>query len=111
MRFNRQMVKEEGHLHKLFGKDYEEYAQKIARFFPRFSKIFKINIKEAFPLEYIWSTKEKLGLIGWPLLGVFLDVFQEKLVFGTADVIKTAALFSLAASVFALTMFVEYNRG
>lgn len=111
LRFNRQMVKEEKHLMNLFGKDYEGYAEKTPRIFPRIKDALYADVKQVFPLQYMWSTKEKFGLVGWPLLAVVLDYSFESMVFGEGDLIKTISLFSLAASAFALTMVVEYNRG
>ena len=100
MRFNRQMKKEEGYLHKNFGKTYEAYVENVPKFFPRWSDLKKMRFTEAFPLSDIWNTPEKIGLILFPLLAFGVELVRERVAFGAVDVERTASIFVLSTIVF-----------
>ena len=82
LRFIKQIAQEEKFLSETFKNDYEAYTKKVPRLFPKIADAFTMKVKETFPLEYVWSTKEKFGLFAWPLLAVFLEAFQENIVLG-----------------------------
>ena len=109
-RFRRQVVKEEEHLKKLFGPTYESYAQRVPLAVPRIPDICRMKFAEIFPPEEIWNTKEKRGLITWPILAVFLETFQENVVFGTTHIKQTILIFILAELTFALGIWFLYKR-
>jgi protein-S-isoprenylcysteine O-methyltransferase Ste14 len=108
-RFNQQMVKEEAHLKKLFGEKYEKYCRQVPRLFPSWNKAFHIKMSEVFPWDMCWSTKERLGLLGWPLLALLLEILQERVVFNIVDVSRAVYVFSMAIVVFAVALILRYR--
>ncbi len=92
-RFNIQIKIEEEHLSKIFGKKYQAYCERVPRLFPRLNELVQINFKKTFPLDEIWSTKEKRGLILWPVAAIFLDVIQEQFIYHTSCLEKTVLIF------------------
>jgi protein-S-isoprenylcysteine O-methyltransferase Ste14 len=109
LRFNKEMVSEEMRLSEVFGEEYKRYTKKVPRFLPRFKDILRAKIKEIFPLEQTWSTKERWGLLGWPLMAVFLEAFQEGIVFGFVSIGKISYIFMLSIVVFTAVMWLEYK--
>lgn len=110
VRFIPQIKKEELYLHETFGQDYDEYTKKVPRIFPKIKDAVMAKAKDIFPLKYIWTTKEKWGLIGWPMLAVFSEAFQEKVVFGFADFGQIIFIFVLAIVSFTFAKWLEYQR-
>ncbi len=80
------MDKEEKILTQIFGKEYTEYKNKVPRFLPSGSTLFKKEAKDYLPMKLSWVKKE-IGSIIAVLLGIFfLEVWrdfrsQEALVF------------------------------
>lgn len=109
VRFNKQMVKEEGHLKKIFGEKYEKYCRGVPRFFPSWTKVAGIKMSEIFPWAMCWSTKERLGLIGWPFLALLLEIFQEWVVYNVVDVPRAVYVFSMAIVLFAVALMLRYK--
>jgi protein-S-isoprenylcysteine O-methyltransferase Ste14 len=109
VRFNQQIVKEEAHLKKLFGEKYEKYCRQVPRFFPSFKKMLHMKMSEVFPWDICWSTKERLGLLGWPLLALFLEIFQERVIFNIMDVSRAVYVFLMAIVVFAVALALRYR--
>lgn len=109
LRFKWQIIKEEEYLEKNFPEDFKEYCRKVPQLLPRFKSLIKINVKKAFDWEETWSTKEKRGLIAWPLLAVILETMQEKIVFNTFDIRQTAFIFLAAAIVFTIALGWRYR--
>ncbi|MCK5214038.1 MAG: isoprenylcysteine carboxylmethyltransferase family protein [Candidatus Omnitrophica bacterium] len=110
MRFNVQVVKEEKHLRKFFGKEYEDYCDKVPRVFPRVAQAIKMNVKKVMPWKEVWSTKEKRALIFLSLLAFVLETVQEKIVFDVVNVKQTAGIFLLAYLLFAAGLFYHYRK-
>ncbi len=109
LRFNQQIVKEEEHLSRLFGADYAAYCQKTPRLFPSLKRMGKVRIKEVFNFKEALNTKEKRALLGWPLLAVVLETFQESIVFGRSDLVQTVNIFLGAMVLFAIVLWILYN--
>ena len=109
-RFSRQIIKEETHLSKLFGQQYEDYTKRVSRLFPRINDFMRAKGREVLPFREAWLTKEKWGLLAWPFLGVLLDGFQEMIVFKTTDCGRIISIYIMAISIFAATMWLEYKR-
>jgi len=109
LRFRPQILKEEGYLKKTFGKAYEEYARKVSRIFPNIESLKRTKFQQAFPSRFLWMTKEKWGLAGWPVLAVLLESFQEKVVFGVTDLSQTMFIFILAGIFFAVAIAAIYT--
>ncbi len=109
MRFRRQVVIEESHLRSLFGQEFEDYCRKVNRVFPSFSQMRKVKIKDIVRPAEAFSTKEKFGLLGWPLLAVILETMQEKIVFGVFDIERTITIFVFAAVTFMLIEILKYR--
>lgn len=110
-RFNRQIIKEEKYLLKLFGKKYEAYAAKVPRLIPSYASLKNLNTKEAFNIPQMFLTKERYGLWAWPLLAVILETLQERVVFGVTDVGLTIFIFLGAMIAFGVGLAVEYQWG
>jgi hypothetical protein len=110
LRFQRQIAFEEEHLGKLFGQAYEDYKQKVPPMFPTFDKLRRMKIQDVLPLKEAWNTKEKRGLITWPLLALFLEVIKDKLLVGHWDVAQSLLVFGLAIVSFIIGMSWEYAR-
>jgi len=104
LRFRPQILREEGFLKETFGKSYVEYTRKVARLFPNIKSLKNARFQHTFPREFLWTTKERWGLLGWPLLAVLLESFQEKIVFGATDLSQTLYIFIMAAVVFTVTL-------
>ena len=102
LRFKKQVVKEEKLLTGAFGDEYKTYCEKVPRFFPTVRNWFKIKPRKVFNFKQAFSTKEKLGLITWPLLAIFLEFSQESLVKGNYNLLGTLFVFAAAAVFFAV---------
>ena len=109
IRFNKQIVKEEGFLLKNFGDSYAKYCKRVPRLFPDMRKAWEINVEKTFPWDTCWNTKEKRGLLWWPVLAVFLESLQKKIVFGVVDLKGTLVVFVVAMIVFFLGLLVRYK--
>lgn len=100
MRFIIQIVNEEKHLARLFPDDFTAYCQRAPRLLPSPANALKARPGDIFKIDEAWSTKEKWGLLAWPLLAVILEALQETLVFGEADIPVILAIFAAAIAVF-----------
>ncbi|MFA6378745.1 MAG: isoprenylcysteine carboxylmethyltransferase family protein [Candidatus Omnitrophota bacterium] len=109
VRFNQQMVKEEAHLKKLFGAKYEKYCKETPRFFPALKSLIQLKVAKVFPWKMCWSTKERLGLLGWPILAFFLEIFQRYVIFHVVDITSVLYLFISAILVFAIALVLRYR--
>jgi protein-S-isoprenylcysteine O-methyltransferase Ste14 len=109
LRFIRQIRKEEKFLRQKFGPQYDEYCQNVDRFFPSFKHLTKYHLREILDLDEAFSTKEKRGLVGWPLLAVLLESFKDMIVFGYTDIVHTVFMVIIAFAVFGISFFVLYN--
>ena len=110
MRFNKQVVKEEHYLEKLDTEKYTAYCQKVARIFPSLKKLKKIKLKEIINLEEAFSTKERRGLWGWPILAFVLETFQELVVYEDTIPSQTFMIFLMAAIVFVIGFLILSQR-
>ena len=81
LRFRRQIEKEETFLRGMFGEQYQHYCDQTPRLFPNIKKIFNIKAKEIFSFDEAFSTKEKFGLLSWPLLALGLAFIQQGLIY------------------------------
>jgi protein-S-isoprenylcysteine O-methyltransferase Ste14 len=111
LRFNQQIVKEEEHLSQVFGADYAAYCQKTPRLFPSLKMVKNIRIKEVLNVKEALSTKEKRALLGWPLLAVVLETFQESIVFGGSDFVHTVHIFVGAIILFSIGLWMVHHYG
>ncbi len=110
LRFRRQVRIEEEYLKKEFGLEYEVYCAKVPRVFPRFQELGKIKLREIVNFEQAFSTKEKYGLIGWPILAVFLETLQEKIIFHITHVERTVLIFTAAALFYVIILSVRFEK-
>jgi len=92
LRFRRQILIEEKHLMQLFGQSYEEYCRRTPRLLPGWRQLRDVDLRQSFPWDEGWDTKEKRGLFWWPMLAVFLEIIQGRMVFGAVEIGKTAVL-------------------
>lgn len=112
LRFNRQIIEEEGRLSESFGEGFAAYCQKTPRLFPSLpclpagrQNVKEIKIRDIFNLKEAFSTTERRGLVAWPALAIGLETFQESVVFGGTDIRRTLCLFFTAALVFAISFW------
>ncbi|OGW98216.1 MAG: hypothetical protein A2Z81_02575 [Omnitrophica WOR_2 bacterium GWA2_45_18] len=110
LRFKRQVMIEEEFLSRTFGDEYKAYMNKVPAIFPSLKKKERVKIKEVFNKEELFITKEKRGLIGWPILALVLETFQEKLVFGATDFFQTFFTFLGTAIIFFLGFGLIYQK-
>ena len=110
LRFHRQVVIEEEHLKESFGREFEEYCARVPRTFPKFQQLRKTQVREIVDLKQALSTKDKYGLIGWPVLAVVMESVQEKIVFGSTDVERTLLIFLSAAVLYAIVLAARYYK-
>lgn len=108
-RFNIQIIKEEEWLSKNFKDSFNAYTQSVPRLFPSISKLMHANLKEAFPLSEAFSTKEKYGMIGWPLLGLIVGLIQQAVIYQSLDLGRSFLAFGLAVIVFLLRLVMVYK--
>ena len=109
LRFRRQIIKEEGFLSAHFGDAYQKYMCRTPRFFPTGKTLKAQRLSQAFMPSVLFNTKEKWGLMGWPLMAVLLETMQERLVFGFSDILKTVAIFAGSALAFWMAMLIAYQ--
>jgi len=109
LRFNKQIVAEEAHLSQLFGEQYKKYCQKTPQFFPSVKGMIYLKMAYVFPWKMCWSTKERLGLLGWPTLAFGLKIIQQYVVFQAVDVVRLIYIFLLAIAVFVLGLILRYR--
>ena len=110
MRFIIQIMREEKHLAQLFPKEFPAYCQNAPRLLPSFSSALKARPREILKLGEAWTTKEKWGLLAWPLLAVILEALQETLVFGAADIFAILTVFGAAIVVLIFVLWIAYQR-
>lgn len=103
MRFKREVEKEEKWLGETFGKSYKDYCQRVPRLFPSFKALQRAPMTEIFNFEEAISTKERRGLLVWPLLAFILGIFQQHLVYGQGNLVGHAALFVMAVVFFSVS--------
>jgi len=68
-----------------------------------------MKLRDICNIEEVLSTKEKRGLFFWPLMAIFMETFQEHIVFHVFDIRRTVYIFILAAVVFVGTFIVFYR--
>lgn len=115
MRFRRQMNKEERILTKKFGEDYTAYARQVPRFFPNLLKFkelvdFKIALKKAFDWHEALATKERRTLGLWLPLAFVLDLFQEWVVYGQADLVLNVQIFLVSGIVYCVVCMILVKK-
>lgn len=109
VRFNKQMVAEEAHLSVLFGEQYKKYCQETPRFLPSIKSLVHLKMNQTFPWNMCWSTKERFGLLGWPLLAFILKMGQQYVVFQSVDMTRLVCVFALTIAIFALGLTIRYR--
>lgn len=111
MRFIVQIMQEEKHLARLFPNDFTAYCQRAPRLLPSLKTVLKTSPRQIFRMDEAFCTKEKWGLLGWPLLAVALEALQETLVFGAADILVVLAIFLAAVITLSFCLWVAYRYG
>ncbi len=110
LRFKKQIEKEEKYLNEKFGREYVIFKEQVPRLFPSRRTFRKAAVREVFPFDLAWTTKEKWGLAGWPAAALLLEMLQENIVYGLTDFTKALAIFGMAIVVFAVITVFYYNR-
>ena len=110
IRFKKQILSEEAILEKAFGAEYRNYCQKTPRIFPSSIKMLKVDWKKNFNWNEVLSTKERHGLIAWPIMAFVLDCLQEKVIFGGVDLRLTVIVFISAYIVFVLETLIFFKK-
>lgn len=109
MRFNLQMTKEEEFLKQNFGQRYIDYANRVPRIFPKIERVWNIKLSNVVDLSEMLSTKEKRGLLTWPLLAVVLEAGQEYMVYHHIDLVKNIYIAVITAVIFIGGTFLSYK--
>jgi len=111
MRFIVQILQEEKHLAQLFPKDFPVYCQNAPRLLPSLKSALKVSPKQILKIDEALATKEKWGLLAWPLLAVILEALQETLVFGATHIWAILATFAAAVLALMLVLWIAYRYG
>ena len=109
MRFIIQIINEEKHLAQLFPNDFTAYCQRTPRLLPSLASALKAGPKRIFKIDEALITKEKWGLLAWPLLAVALEWLQESLVFGAARPVTILVVFTAAFATLMLGLWAAYQ--
>jgi protein-S-isoprenylcysteine O-methyltransferase Ste14 len=104
-RFIIQIRKEEVWLRQNFGKQYEDYCGRVPSFIPTAASFKNAGLKDIFPPEHLWTTKEQYGLFYWPLLSVALELLAEQFLWGGMSL--TPVFIDLAVAVVFLSMVLQ----
>ncbi len=107
-RFIVQIKKEEEHLAKLFPNDFTAYCRRAPRLLPSIKTILKTSPTYIFKMDEAFCTKEKWGLLCWPILAIFLELLQERFVFGVSDPFFLTCNFVLAITIVTLYVVVIF---
>ncbi|MBI5150774.1 MAG: isoprenylcysteine carboxylmethyltransferase family protein [Candidatus Omnitrophica bacterium] len=110
LRFNKQISEEEKYLARLFGEEFAEYCRRTPRLLPSFPGVLKARPKEILNIREAFGTKDKWGLLTWPLLAVVLEWIQESFVFGAADILTILTVFAAAIVALSFGLWVAYQR-
>lgn len=109
LRFKAQIASEEGWLSEHFKDVYTAYCQKVPRLFPSIKQAIQIKMKDAFDPIETFSTKEKYGLMAWPLLGLMFGLIQERIIYQSMDVGASILTLVLAGVVFFIGIVILYK--
>ncbi|MBF0385537.1 MAG: isoprenylcysteine carboxylmethyltransferase family protein [Candidatus Omnitrophica bacterium] len=107
-RFNRQMESEEIWLKGKFAGVYDDYCRNVPRIFPSPLKWLRARAREVFNIKEAFSTKEKNGLWGWPLLAFCLDYIQEIFIYGKAVFLLNFEIFVAGMLLFAVVFTARF---
>jgi protein-S-isoprenylcysteine O-methyltransferase Ste14 len=84
-RFIIQIRTEENWLSQNFGKQYDDYCRAVPSFFPTARSFKSAGLKDIFPPQYLWTTKEKYALIYWPWANIGFDLLEDQFLWGRMD--------------------------
>ena len=90
-RFVIEIRKEQGFLSKSFGSSYDQYCKNVPAFIPTIKSIRSVTFKEVFSWKYLWTTKEKYGLLYWPLINGIFWFLQQQIFWGGMTYIPVIA--------------------
>ena len=107
-RFIIQVKKEEAWLLKNFGEAYKKYCKDVPRIFPGLKQLRRARIKNIVKPALLFTTKEKWGWLGWPVLGLVLATLQKSVVYGNNDFMTTLETFLGAFVFFALVETIKF---
>ena len=108
-RFKRQITIEEKYLSEHFGKQYQTYCLSTPRFYPSLKSVIKLDVKDAFNIQEAFSTKDKWGLVSWPVFALILAYIQQWIVYPEPQGMFLIFVFALAVATFFVGMFVRYG--
>ncbi len=107
-RFKRQIAYEEEILSRSFGSKYTAYCHLTPRVFPNFYSMMHVHMRDIFDFNEAFSTKEKLGLIGWPSLALVLQYCKQAFILHHVNLSLMLAVFVLAALTFVIGFVTLY---
>ena len=110
LRFRPQVLAEEKLLGSMFGAEYGDYCRRVPRVFPRLDQMFNVRVREIVNFDQALSTKDKYGLIAWPVMALVLEGLHEKFVFGTTNVKDTLLIFLSAIVVYGAALMIRYYK-
>ncbi len=103
-RFVIQIRIEEEWLSRKFTAEYDAYCRAIPSFFPTVKSFRNAGLSNIFFKKYLWSTKEKFGLIYWPFVSISLNLLEDWFLWGQMDLTHIGNDFLLAAVFLALLL-------
>jgi hypothetical protein len=79
LRFIIEIKKEQKFLLASFGANYADYCKRVPAFIPNLKSIMSVTPKEVFPWKHLWTTKEKYGVIFWPVFNIIIWFLQQQI--------------------------------
>jgi len=106
LRFVIQIRIEKVWLRQNFGKQYDDYCRWVPSFFPQLTSFKNATLKDIFSPEYLWTTKEKYGLIYWPVLNILCELLAEQYLWGRMNFIPAVINLGIAGVLCVILIFV-----
>lgn len=111
LRFIVEIRKEEQWLLNTFRDQYEDYCRNVPRFIPTWQSIHRACIRQIFFSRHMWTTKERIGLIFWPILNIGVELVQEKILWGRVDYLPMIVNIAIVAFLFGWSLIYIFREG
>ena len=108
LRFRPLVAKEEKYLTEIFKQEYENYCNRVPRFFPSVLNVFKIKLAYECPWHELWQTKESRTIWTLPLIVFIAEMIKEWVLYRGRPSLSTFLPLILALIVFGIVLAFEY---